>query len=135
MKKIYLIFALVTLISCQKEELISTQDSKKLFSTASKKDALEHLTTLNSKNKLQNPNIEIYYDKIRQQPIFNSDELITIIPAQINNSSSESEILILNINGKIEHVLFTKISNGDQEQQVQRNTKYYRFEWEFSKKI
>ncbi len=117
MKKIYIYlpFILFFIIGCEKEEILDTPDFQNQYSTVSKKEALEHLTTLNSKNKQQNSNLEIYYDQIRQQPIFNSDELITIIPAQIKNTSIESEIYVLYINGKIEHVLFSKISNGAQE--------------------
>ncbi len=96
--------------NCQRQEIISEQ--QKTIETVSIEEAQNFFGTSefskNSKSKNEQYIIPII-DIISQEGITDSEELLTIIPARVNNQSIYSRILLLKIDGVIEKVVFNLI--------------------------
>jgi hypothetical protein len=119
LKKIYVLLALVIFsASCEKEETLEIHDesSSKHFSTVSQKNAIDFLKNLKKSNLNKQAELNIHYDQLHYVTINNSTELLTVIPAKSKYTEVDSRVLVLEVNGNIEPVLFNlvpEIQNND----------------------
>jgi len=104
--------------SCEKEETLEIHDesSSKHFSTVSQKNAIDFLKNLKKSNLNKQAELNIHYDQLHYVTINNSTELLTVIPAKSKYTEVDSRVLVLEVNGNIEPVLFNlvpEIQNND----------------------
>jgi len=114
MKKTYLLLILlISIVGCEKEEvnLLETKGLSKI-ETVSKEDVNNFIKTeFNSSKK---SGLTLYPEQIYLDTLKNSDESLTIIPAQSKYSNVNSRILLLKVNGKIKQVVFNMISTSEE---------------------
>lgn len=114
MKKFYLLLILlIAVISCEKEEM-HLIDSKNIsnIETVSKADINNFIKSeFNSSKK---SGLTLYPEKMYLDTLKNSEELLTIIPAQSKYSNEYSRVLLLKVNGEIKHVAFNMISTNNE---------------------
>lgn len=102
----------LSLWNCQNDNEFIEQQS--IFQTVSYEEALDFFNS-DSESKSFESKSAVYFNpdlnNISQEVISNSEELLTIIPAEIIHKDNYSRILLLKINGKIENVVFTMLPN------------------------
>lgn len=102
---------LVFMSSCEKEELnFPNQEESKKISTIELKEAIAILQNIQSKRNqksTEEPYITPQWELAHQEEIKNSTEYMTVIPATIRNNKGFSRILMLEINGEVESIVFT----------------------------
>lgn len=116
-KSTFLFIILISFLNCEKEETIIEQ--KKIIETVSIYEALSFFNTKITKKfskTSKNQFINFDLDNIDQEAIINSDQLLTIIPVQIENKEFYSRILLLKINNEIESVVFSMVGNEKNEE-------------------
>ncbi|WP_418639610.1 hypothetical protein [Winogradskyella sp.] len=105
------LFSLIFLLafSCQKEAF----DSQSQIKTVSNTEALDYFNTrAEQQRNSSEPYVMVYTDYILNQDIINSDEVITVLPAVTAKGNSYSRVLMLNISGTIEAVVYSMFSDN-----------------------
>ncbi|MEO7978804.1 hypothetical protein [Flavobacterium sp.] len=108
---VLLLFCIALIMfNCQNEENSSEQlqnnietvtiDEAKNFLIHSKSNSAK-----STNNALENPDLD--FDKITQEKINGSDQLLTVIPFTTNNDLENNRILLLKINNEIKSVVFS----------------------------
>lgn len=115
-KRIVLFTLALVLTNCQHEEN-TVEQSKSSIQTVSINEAKSFLTTskknLSSKSSAsQLENLEL--DKIRQEKLSNTDQLLTVIPVKRTNTVQFDRILLLKVNNEIRSVVYKMYSDEPQ---------------------
>ncbi|MFD2941511.1 hypothetical protein [Flavobacterium notoginsengisoli] len=116
--KVIMLFCVALLMfNCEKEENASNQVESKIQTVTidEAKNFLTHSKT-NSFGKTANNGLEnLELDKISQEKINGSDQLLTVIPLVTNNSFQSDRILLLKVNNEIKSVVFTMYPDEDSD--------------------
>ncbi len=104
-KLIYLSIALSALFGCEKEENGTAQNEN--FKTVSVDDAIGFLNLRTVKKTNANSYLTNISTDVQQEQITNTDELLTIVPAATIHQQHYSRILLLEIDGEIQSVVFS----------------------------
>jgi hypothetical protein len=115
-KRIVLFTLALVLTNCQHEEN-TVEQSKSSIQTVSINEAKSFLTTskknLSSKSSAsQLENLE--FDKIRQEKLSNTDQLLTVIPVKRTNTVQFERVLLLKVDNVIKSVVYKMYSDGPQ---------------------
>jgi hypothetical protein len=115
-KRIVLFTLALVLTNCQHEEN-TVEQSKSSIQTVSINEAKSFLTTSQNKpsgkssgNQLENLNL----DKITQEKLSNTDQLLTVIPVKRTNTVQFDRILLLKVDNVIKSVVYKMYSDGPQ---------------------
>jgi len=108
---IILLVAPLCLLQCEKSTFNDTENILKTVSIEQAKDYFNNSETL--QRNAETPYITAYTAYITQADIINSDEMLTVVPATTGDSNSYSRILLLNINGEIESVVYSMFSSNN----------------------
>ena len=120
MKKIYLLIILtIVLTGCQKEEILQIKHQNLSSGTVSQEEALDLLfkeSTTKSSSKAADqsyatPNLELMH----YEDLINSQDKILVIPAQIQNNSEESKILMMKFDGVVEARILTLYADNSSQ--------------------
>lgn len=113
-KTTFLFFILISFFNCEKEEVTTDQQSN--IETVSIEEALDLFSQSSKTSKSSKTNNNLFaipeLDKISQEEIINSNELLTIIPAT-TFEGVYSRILLIKIDGEIKPVVFSMVKNEE----------------------
>ncbi|WP_299112899.1 hypothetical protein [uncultured Winogradskyella sp.] len=105
----------ITFFTCEKED--TTIDQQDHFKTVSIDDAIRFLDHNHLNTASRNPNEDTYLTSIStdmvQEEITHSDELITVVPVTTIYNSHYSRVLLLEVEGHIQSVVYSMFSNTD----------------------
>lgn len=111
-KTTFLFFILISFFNCEKEEVTTDQQSN--IETVSINEALDLFSQSYKTSKSSKTNNKQFIipqvDKISQEEIINSNELLTIIPAT-TFEGVYSRILLIKIDGEIKPVVFSMVKD------------------------
>lgn len=110
------LITLLTLSHCQKDELIP--EAQSAIATVSFEEAIAVLGAndpLVSNKSSVVPFVTSDLESIYHEPLTDSDESMTIIPATNRYDGVYSRILLLKINGSIEHLVFSMVTDEASE--------------------
>lgn len=105
----------LTFFTCEREDVTVNKDS--YFKTVSIKESLKFLNSKTNNTNLRTTNtnpigLTIEVDSAKHEPLFNSNEFITVVPATTTYANTYSRVLVLEINDTIQTVLFNMMRSN-----------------------
>ncbi len=112
-----MLIAIFLLTNCEEENTVFIEDAKQeTFKTVSITEAKEFLLTKQNDELFTKSNsigLEFDVNLLDYEEILNSSEKILVIPASTKYENHVSRVLLLNINGNIESVVFALYPNSE----------------------